>query len=401
MYQLRAGSKHLIREINQASVLNTIRARGPISRTEIAAVTDLSLPTISGITAELIYDGLIYERAAGTSTGGRRPILLAFNGDAGYVVGIKLTEHAVIAALTNLEATIVTQHQAPLRSQAALEVIEVIAAVVEVLSRRAAGKPLFGVGLGMGGAIDAQRGLVRYATYLGWRDLPLQRLLEQQLDLPVVIDNDVNALTAAEQWFGAGRGVDTFIVISLGRGIGMGMVLDGQLYRGTSGGAGEFGHITVDPRGPRCACGKRGCLEALISEPVLLQRIAEQVGTIVDAATAVGLAQQDTSTVRAIFTDAGQTLGIALANVVNIFNPALVIVGGEGTRAGRLLLDPLEAALREHCFFSLCDDLQLIMEPWGDEAWARGAASLLLNDLFRPSLRRGDEERPSLKTRTP
>jgi len=399
MLELRAGSKQLIREINQASVLNVVRTHGPLSRTDIATFTQLSLPTISGITADLIEEGLIYEQATGTSTGGRRPILLALNPHAGYVVGIKLTEAVAIAALTDLEATIVAEHREPMRSHGSEDVVAVIAAAVTALAEAAAGRPIYGVGVGIGGVIDSQQGIVRYATYLGWRGLPLRRLLEQRLLLPVVIDNDVNALTAAEQWFGAGRGVNNFFVVSLGRGVGMGMVLDGQLFRGAGGGAGEFGHVTIVPDGPRCACGKRGCLEALISEPALLQQVAATTGRDVDISTAINLAHHGDGSVRAIFTSAGRTLGMAVANIVNTLNPALIIVGGEGTRAGTLLLDPLEATLREHCFDGLGDDVRVVSEPWGDEAWARGAASMLLAELFRPALRRGEEERPSFRNR--
>lgn len=401
MYHLRAGSKQLIREINQASVLHAIRTRGPLSRTDIAALTNLSLPTISGITAHLIEDGLIYEQATGTSTGGRRPALLALNPHAGYVVGIKLTEIAAIGALTDLDATIVAEHSEPIGSHAPEAVVDVLAATVARLTGAAHGKPIFGVGVGMGGVIHSALGVVRYATYFGWRDLPLRRLLEERLDLAVVIDNDANALTAAEHWFGAGRGVDHFLVVSLGRGIGMGMVLDGQLYRGTGGGAGEFGHTTVVPDGPLCDCGKRGCLEALISEPAVLQRVTATIGRDVEIGTVIMLAHQGESAVQSIFTSAGRTLGLALANTVNVLNPSLIIIGGEGTRAGTLLLEPLQSTLQAHCFDGLAEDVQVVMEPWGDEAWARGAASLLLGELFRPPLRRGEEERPSLMVRVP
>jgi N-acetylglucosamine repressor len=226
--------------------------------------------------------------------------------------------------------------------------------------------------------------------------VPLAQLLAQQLDLPVIVDNDVNALTVAEQWFGAGRSVQDFLVISIGRGIGMGMVLDGQLYRGAGGGAGEFGHTIVVPDGPRCACGKHGCLEALISDAALTQRAATALGRAVTIGEAVDLALRGDASLQAIFASAGRTLGMAVANLVNVLNPALIIIGGEGTRAGSLVSDPFQAALRANCFDGLADDLRVVTEPWGDDAWARGAASLLLSELFRPALHRSEEARPSL-----
>lgn len=399
MVALRAGSKQLIREINQSIVLNAIRAHGALSRTDIAAIANLSLATVSGITAELIEAGLIYEQTNGVSTGGRRPILLALNANAGYVVGIKLTETEAVAVLTDLGATVVARHAEPIDDHEPSAIVARLVSAVRALTPAARGRPVFGVGVGLAGVVNRMHALVHYATYFGWRDVPLAELLEARLDMPVVIDNDVNALTAAEQWFGAGRGVEHFLVISLGRGIGLGMVLDGRLYRGAGGGAGEFGHTTVVPDGPRCACGKAGCLETLVSDPALAQRAANVLGRSVTIGQALDLALQGDAAIQGIFTAAGRTLGLAVANLVNVLNPALIIIGGEGARAGSLVIEPFQAALRANCFNGLGDTLQVIIEPWGDEAWARGAASLFLSELFQPALRRGEEERPSLPVR--
>lgn len=399
MVAMRAGSKQLIREINQALVLHAIRNHGAISRTDIAALSQLSLPTISGITAELLESGLIYEREAGVSTGGRRPTLLALNATAGYVIGVKVTEHTIVGALTDLEATVVGRRTTPLAGQRPDDVVDAIAATVDALCGTSGDVALLGVGVGMAGVIDRQRALIHYATYFGWQQVALADLLEQRLHVPIVLDNDVNALTAAAQWFGAGRGVNDFLVVSIGRGVGLGMVLDGTLYRGTAGGAGEFGHTTVVPDGPPCACGKRGCLEALISDPAVTQRISALYGREMTITDAVALALHGEAMVQSIFAAAGRTLGMAVANLVNVLNPALIIIGGEGTAAGDLILEPFQDALREHCFNGLYDDVTIAVEPWGDEAWARGAASLLLSELFQPALRRGEEERPSFALR--
>jgi len=399
MLPIRVGSKQLIREINQALVLNAIRTHGALSRTEIAQQTRVSLPTISEITAELIEAGLLYEQSTGASTGGRRPVLLALNARAGYAIGLKLTEETLIGVLTDLDASIVARHSAPLTGSVPEQVTASIGDLVAALVPAAGGRPIFGVGVGMAGVIDRDRNLVRHATYFGWHDLPFGQLLERALDMPVIVDNDVNALTAAEQWFGAGRGVADFVVISIGRGVGLGMVLDGRLYRGSRGGAGEFGHTTVVPDGPRCACGKRGCLEALISDPAIVQRASAALGRPVAVHEAIDGALGGDAALQSIFAAAGRTLGMAVANLINVLNPALVVVSGEGVRAGGLVTEPFQLALRDHCFDGLADGLRVVTEPWGDEAWARGAASLLLAELFQPALRQGDEERPSLTAR--
>lgn len=394
---LRNGNRQLIREINESLVLSLVRNSGPISRTDIAKAAHLSLATVSGITNALIEQGIIYEHQAGSSTGGRRPVPLALNTQAGFVIGAKLTETHIVAALTDLGASIVEQRVAPLGDDQRPEIIvNVLAALVDDLRAPHPDHRIFGLGLGMAGVIDRRTGRCKFSPFFQWRDVPLAELLEERLGLPVVLENDANTLTLAEQWFGAGVGMSDFLVITLGRGIGMGMVLNGQLYRGAGGGGGEFGHVTMVPDGPRCACGKRGCLEALVADPALLHRFQRAFGRELSMEETVSLARQGDVAAQSIFTAAGRTLGLAIADLVNIFNPPLIVVGGEGVRALDLFLEPLRETLQSHCFNGFFNDLRLVIEPWGDDAWARGAASLMLEELFRPTLYRDDKLRTSL-----
>jgi predicted NBD/HSP70 family sugar kinase len=387
----------LIREINKSLVLNIVRDHGSVSRTHIAHASHLSLATVSGITNELIEQGLIYEQEEGTSTGGRRPIMLALNPHAGLVAGAKLTETHILVALTDLNAEVVDQREVPIGDDKSSEaVVAVLGDAVANLREAYAKRPVLGMGVGMAGGIDRRSGVCRFSPFLGWRDVPLRQRLEKRLGLPVVIENDVNTFTMAERWFGAGVGVPDFLVVTLGRGVGMGMVLNGPLYRGGCGGGGEFGHITVAPDGPQCDCGKKGCLETFVSDPVILRRMRSALGRDLPLEHAVTLARQGDPIAHSIFAAAGRTLGTAIADLINIFNPPLLVVGGEGARALDLMLDPLQDALRANCFDGFFDDLRLVVEPWGDDAWARGAASLMLEELFRPTLYHGEEARASL-----
>jgi predicted NBD/HSP70 family sugar kinase len=391
-----------MREINQALVLGIIRDQGPIPRSEIARAARLSLATVSGITGDLIERGLVYEHEVGASTGGRPPILLALNPRAGLVVGVKLTETQLVAALTDLGAEIVERRAVRLGADHRPETVATV--LVELVAELRAAHPsgrILGLGLGMAGAIDRPAGVCRFSPFFGWRDVALRDLLETRLGLPVAIENDVNTLTLAEQWFGAGVGVADFLVVTLGRGVGMGMVLDGRLYRGGRGAGGEFGHLTIEPDGPRCPCGKRGCLEALVADPALVGALTAVLGRPIGLAAAAALARAGDGAAAGIFARAGRTLGLALAHLVNVFNPTLLIVGGEGVQVLDLLLPSLETALAAHCFDGLFADVKLVAEPWGDDAWARGAAGLMLDEYFRPDLDGGrratdSRERPTL-----
>jgi N-acetylglucosamine repressor len=385
------GNRTLIRALNRSSVLNTVKSAGPVARTDIARITGLSPATVTAITSELIEDNLVFEKAAGDSSGGRRPILLALNPRGGYVVGIKLTEHEAIGALTDLEATIITRQTQSWEGATPQEAVRVMSRLVRTLAaeKGVSKKQLLGVGVGLAGIIDAERGILRSTPYFNWYDLPLRDLLQASLKLPVYIDNDVNTFTLAEKWFGSGQGIDHFITVTIGRGVGMGIVVNGQLYRGVGGGAGELGHTVVDPQGPQCSCGKRGCLEAYIGDQALVQSAeeAEQRGdlpvTIQDAQGLVDLAASGDPAASLILAQAGEKLGIALANLINLFNPELIVIGGEGTRAGEWIFQPMRSAVHQNTIPGLVKETTIHIEPWGDAAWARGAASLVLGELFQ------------------
>lgn len=387
----RTGSKALIREINEALVLAELRRESLLSRADIARSTGLSSPTVTAITARLIDRGLIEQRATGASAGGRPPVLLGLRPTAGYVVGIKLTATRAIGVLTDLDANVVARTDTGLKSRSPASVVTAIARLTAALSPSGHGR-ILGLGLGLGGVIDRDTGVVRHATYFDWLREPLAERLSSAIGMPVLIDNDVNALVASEHGWGAGRGVANFVVVTLGRGVGMGMVLDGRLFRGTRGGAGELGHMKVARGGPPCECGGRGCLEALIGEPALLATLAAKLGRDVTVDEAGALARDGDHRAARVFAEVGQQLGRAVGNVVNILNPDRVLLAGEGTHNLDLIMPTFRRAMNETIFDGLQDGLSIHVDAWDDEAWARGAASLLLNELFQPNLRLNSDE---------
>lgn len=393
---LARADRDLMRAINRSAVLNTIKTRGPLPRTEIARQNNLSAATVTGIVAELIRDGLVFEKEEGDSSGGRPPIMLALNPRNRFVVGLKLTEDRIVGALTDLEATILNEDIVTWQGPAPEAAIDSIEQIVHQLFQAAGikGEQLLGIGIGLAGIIDAKTGIVRQSPYLPWRNLQLQELVQSRLNTPVYIDNDVNTLTLAEKWYGAGQGIANFLVVTVGRGVGLGIVINNQFYRGIGGGAGEFGHTVVDPNGPPCDCGKRGCLEAYIEDGALLRQAREAaargelnrpINRIEDL---IDLADQGAPIARKILGDAGEVLGRSLANLINIFNPELLLLAGEGTRAGRWMVEPMQHAAERYALPGLFRDVQIRIEPWGDETWARGAASLVLRHLFESPIHR-------------
>ncbi|MGH9206545.1 MAG: ROK family protein, partial [Acidimicrobiales bacterium] len=352
--------------------------------------------TITRIAGDFVAAGLVLETMAEASNGGRRPVLLTINPTAGFVVGVKVREDSLIAAICNLDCTVVQEAEVDFVAGAApYQVVEAVAGAIDrcLSEARLPRASILGVGVGLSGLVDSAHGYCRSSAILGWRDVELGPALEFKLRLPVQIDNDVNTLVVAERHFGVGRTNEHFLLVTVGRGIGLGVVVGGDIYRGAHGWAGEFGHMTVDTaaNAPLCNCGKRGCLEAIASDYGILyaaygadpgQQVENAMGELVDRARAGDEAMRE------IFARAGSALGVAIANLINIFDPSVVLIGGEGLRAGSLLLDPLRATLPGHVFGSSSkeqpeDYVNLVVRPTTDVEWARGAASLVLREVFR------------------
>jgi predicted NBD/HSP70 family sugar kinase len=390
------GNRQLIRTLNRTAVLNMIKSRGPIGRAEIARRTGLSPATVSSLTADLIASQLVLETKPGESSGGRRPILLEINPAGGFVVGLKLTEDRVIAALINLDGDVMDKRTDRLTGAAPEQVVGAIERCVGRLLKGAGLAPgqLLGVGVGLAGVVDAEAGVSRQQPFLGWRDVPLGPMLAARLNTLVHIDNDVNALTLAERLYGRGQGVDDFLTVTVGRGVGLGIVIGGDLFRGARGGGGEFGHLVVDVDGPVCECGKRGCLEAYVGEAGLLRQAhalaeAGQLPPVGSVDELLALAAGGQPSAVELFARSGGLLGQGVANLVNLFNPARILISGEGVRYGDLFFTPMRQALAANTMPALHGDSQVRIDPWGDDAWAVGAASLVLRDLFVSPLQAG------------
>jgi predicted NBD/HSP70 family sugar kinase len=369
---------------------------GPISRTEVAERTGLSAATISGITAELIESDIIFEKEAGDSSGGRKPILLSINPQGGYVVGLKLAEDNITAALLDLEANLIETYTDKFEDHTPNDAIQSLNNVISDLLQRSEirKEQLIGVGVGLAGIVDAETGVLQHSPIFGWHDFNLKDLLQDRLEIPVYLDNDVNTLTLTEKWFGAGQGVDHFLTVTIGRGVGLGIVIDGQLYHGSHGGAGEFGHTVINPEGIVCDCGKRGCLETIVSDPSLMRSAADAYAAgrlkdeVSDIEELIKLGQEGHAAVIEIFDHAADALAQGLANLINVLCPQLIIISGEGIRAGDLIFDPMFAALPTYVMPGLSEHVELRIDDWEDHAWARGAAGIVLRDFFESPIHR-------------
>lgn len=374
-----------IRDINRQIVLNYVRERGPISRSEIAHETALQRSTISLIVDELKANGLIDE-GSGESTGGRPPILLSLRTHDAVAIGVDLGTVRTIVATSDLAGRLLEQEAFPTNPDANKAIQEVIASVQRLLTKYS--RTIEGIGISLPGFVNPETDEL-YIPHFAWRDIPIADELRAATGLPVKIDNDANAAALAELWFGRPeiREVRDFIMVLVEEGLGTGVVFDGQVYRGEAGAAGEFGHMIIGKGAPvACASGSRECWEAFASERAALARYEELVRNsngrpAKDFLEFISLTLEGDPAACAALKETAYYLGVGIANLIQGLAPQAVIVGGPIVGAWALFHEDLKAA----CENSLCRGFPLkpiIASTLGDEPTVMGAISLVLASKF-------------------
>jgi len=344
---LRKVDGRLMQQANRAMVLNLVRADPSASRAAIVRQTGLSPAAVSGIVERLLRDGLVREEATSvTGSVGRRPVRLAFNPEARLALGIAVDVREVAAALVDLGGTPRQIHRADMPPGADPTMgLEVAARLARQALRDAAPARVLGVGMAAPGMVQWPDGVNLFSPNLGWRDVPVRSLMEQQLGRPVLVDNEVRALALAEHHYGAARGVGTAVFLDAGYGVGGAAILDGALFRGVHGSAGELGHNTIEPGGPLCGCGNRGCLETFASAGGLVARARDALAAgrssrlstvpeeLLTLEAIVAAASAGDALARELLARAATYLGLAVANAVDNWDPELVVLSGSVLRA--------------------------------------------------------------------
>ena len=380
------------------AVLRLIWREQRISRADIARSAGLSRSTVSEIVSEILPTGLVTEVGTGESRGGRRPILLEFQDEACVILGVEMGAAHVCVSLTDLRGTILSWkcEPHPVREDPAgtRALIAELCAQCMALAA-AAGKPLVGIGVAAPSPVDPShpQSLSRIVLPAWDGQLGLQGLADE-FGVPLMVDNDANLGALAEHWWGAGQGFDDFAYIKVATGIGSGHVMGGEIYRGATGVAGEIGHIAIDPFGKPCLCGLRGCLATFIGGPALMDRTAELLAKFPASALADGdltvgnietAALAGDTLALTVVREAAEYLGIAVAGLLNIMNPALVVVGGDLASLGDLLISPLRMTVQRRTLVSSVAAADIRVSKLGPLSVAVGAATMVLREALNDS----------------
>jgi predicted NBD/HSP70 family sugar kinase len=387
----RTGSLESLRHLNRLRVIHALREEGQISRADIARRTGLSRSTVSSLVADLQADGLVVERAgqaaASSAQGGRPPVLLAFDPSAGAAVGVDFGHRHLRVAVADLSSRILAERAVPLDTDHAAEEGLVAAAdlVHEALAEAGIGADrVIGAGLGLPGPIRQEDQVVGSSAILpGWVGVAAGAELRRRLDIPIFVDNDANLGALAEAAFGAARDASDLIYLKASSGIGAGLILNGRLYRGAAGLAGELGHVLVDSDGIVCRCGNRGCLETLAATGALVELLRRSHGEDVTVPKMLALARDGDLGCRRVIGDAGRAIGRAVSVLLNVLNPELLVVGGDLAVAGDLLLDGVRESIGHAALPAAAEGATVVVGVLGERAEVLGAIALVMSEANR------------------
>jgi predicted NBD/HSP70 family sugar kinase len=388
---LRTGSLESLRQRNRLGVVDVLRRKGAVSRAEIARQTGLSRSTVSSLVTDLQESGLVVERevdgAPRGPEGGRPPVLLALDRSAGALVGIDFGHRHLRLTLADLGYAVIGERSLELDvDDVGVDGLDLATQLVDALLDEAGidRSRVLAAGMGLPGPIERTSGLVRSPTILpSWTGVDAAAELSERLGMAVHLDNDANVGALGEATFGAGLDHEVMAYLRLSDGIGCGLVIGGRPFRGSRGFAGEMGHVLVDPNGVICRCGNRGCLETLVAGPALCDLLARSHGpmTVPDL---LELAAGGDAGARRVIADAGRVVGRATADLCNYLNPDVVVVGGELSAAGDVLLGPMREAIRRFAIPAATEDLRIVAGVLGERAEVLGALALAGHEAEDP-----------------
>ncbi|MFJ3703464.1 MULTISPECIES: ROK family transcriptional regulator [Streptomyces] len=385
------GSQTSLHRANLERVVRAVRMAGSLTQAEIARSTGLSAATVSNIVRELKDGGTV--EVTPTSAGGRRARSVSLSGDAGIVIGVDFGHTHLRVAIGNLAHQVLAEESEPLDVDASSaegfgRAEQLVNRLIETTGI-SPGK-VIGVGLGVPGPIDVESGTLGSTSILpGWTGINPSQELAGRLGVPVYVDNDANLGALGELVWGSGRGVKDLAYIKVASGVGAGLVIDGHIYRGPGGTAGEIGHITLDESGPVCRCGNRGCLETFTAARYVLPLLKPSHGSDLTMERMVQLAREGDPGCRRVIGDVGRHIGSGVANLCNLLNPSRVVLGGSLAEAGELVLAPIRDSVSRYAIPSAARQLSVLPGALGGRAEVLGALALVLSEMGDSTLLEG------------
>jgi glucokinase-like ROK family protein len=395
------GDQDKVRKINKSIVLNTLRLHAPISRARVANHTGLNRSTVSNIVNVLIEEGLVFEEKQENSGIGRPGISLGLRPDGGAVIGVEIGVGFISVLLTNFVAETLWEVRVQTTGlQPQTEIINLAEKYIDqalTIAKDHDLRPL-GIGVGLPGLVNIRQGNLIMAPNLHWNNVPLRLIWNQRFHLPVYVDNEANLAALGEYYFGIARNIENFIYLSSDIGLGGGIMIGGKLFRGAHGYGGEIGHIQRDPQGELCGCGRIGCWETQVGPSAVLRRVKKEFQTshdktLLDACSGnlddltfdmvVKLALNGNLICRQAIEEVAVNLGLGIADLVNVFNPDLIVIGGTLSLGKDILHPIIEKTVFTIALKPAVENLRIVFSDRSTEACPLGAVAVVLDDILR------------------
>ena len=395
------ADQNFIRRVNTRTVMDRIRLDSPLSRAEVSARTGLNRSTVSSIVSELIDQGFIKETTLQDPKIGRPGMLLQFNPAGGCAVGIELGVEFISIILTNFVAEVIWQKRILLsEGTSQFQIVEYAETLINeaIMTGKEQGLSLLGIGVGVPGLVDQSQGKLIFAPNLKMNNMPLRLMWTQRFNTPVFVENEANSAALGEFFFGSAHDKSDFIYMSTGVGLGGGIMIGGQLFKGSNGYAGEIGHTTIYAGGDICGCGSNGCWETYVgpraiirrirkiidegSESIIPEMVAGDLNKITVDVLVNAASRSDAVTLTALH-EVGIDLGVGISNLINIFNPELIVMGGALSLASPWLITAIQEAMQQRVLPPLFEKVKVIPSSLGLDSCVMGAVALVLDDVVR------------------
>ncbi|WP_409293988.1 ROK family transcriptional regulator [Peribacillus sp. SCS-26] len=399
----RTGDLKLMQELNRSIILDTIRKQGPISRSDIAKQINISPTTVTSAVSELISEGVVREDGVGISNGGRKPVLLRFNPHAKYVIGVSLNNSAIKISEMNLEGSILRKEVYPTNGTEGMAVITLMLDIIEgFLESKDNLDSCEGISIITPGIVDSVNGIIAYNNKLKLFDIRLKEMVEERFSLPAFMDNDTNAFVLAENFFGSFGHYKDLVYITIGDGVGSGIMVNGKIIRGFKGSAGELGHTTIVKGGLKCECGNEGCLENYVNWPAVYSKIVSALMTTRRETALRDSIENDFSRITpSVFVSAlnegdvicldimeeiAGHISAGIVNAIHFLNPEVIILSGDIVQENRILLEMIRNRVSMHVIPILKDEMNIQPTSLGLEFELMGAAAVLLQEKYQFSI---------------
>ncbi|SHJ97462.1 ROK family transcriptional regulator [Paramaledivibacter caminithermalis] len=395
---INKADKKLIKKINTVSILKVIREKGPISRADISKIIGLNPATVSSNVSDLLNQKIIEEVGSGESSGGRKPILLELNTNEIFVIGVDMGIRKVTAGLINIDGKVINKVTLHFKMETDRKqviktmknsIYEVVKGFDDKLDK------IIGIGMGIHGPVDSEKGVSIYAPAFNWSNVNIANIFEDEFKVPVIIDNDCRAMALGEKWFGKAKTSKNFVLLNIGTGIGAGIYLNGDLYRGSNFGAGEIGHVSITHNKIKCQCGKYGCFEAVASGVGIVRRFVEKIEEGKKTSILNKMSIKDITSEKIyeealqgdklsiqILNETGRYIGDGLSIIINILNPEMILMAGGVARASEFIFGEIKETIEKKSINNNLKSLYIGETDLKENAGIVGAATLIIRDIF-------------------